>query len=68
MTRRSGNKWRTEKCGRCEMPHSGYSGKLDAEHVEYVVCGITNKRMNVELKMPTDFAFNTIWEKEEDHA
>lgn len=45
--RKTGNKWRTEKCGRCGEAHEGYSGKLDADGVEYVVCGTMNKRMDV---------------------
>jgi hypothetical protein len=43
------NKWSTEKCGRCGDVHSGYTGKFDKNNVEYVVCGNTNKRMNVKL-------------------
>jgi hypothetical protein len=46
-TRKTGNKWRTENCGRCHEEHVGYSGKLDARGVEYVVCQNTNKRINV---------------------
>ncbi len=45
--RKTGTKWRTDKCARCERAHSGYSGKLDAKGIEYVVCGSTHKRMNV---------------------
>ena len=64
--RKTGRKWKTAKCGRCYKPHSGYSGKLDADDVEYVVCGSTNKRMNVralpgELR---DLIFATEWELE----
>ena len=47
MSRKSGKKYKTACCGRCEESHSGYSGKLDVNNVEYVVCGVTNKRMNV---------------------
>ena len=47
MTKKTGNKWSTEKCGRCDLPHKNYSGKLDADRLEYVVCGITHKRMNI---------------------
>ena len=47
MTRKSGNIYKTNECGRCGKPHEGYSGKLDANNVEYVVCENTNKRMNV---------------------
>ena len=57
--RRTGNKWKTDKCGRCGESHSGYSGKLDSKDVEYVVCDITNKRMNVE----NDKLFPTVWVK-----
>jgi len=46
--------------------HTGYSGKLDANGVEYVVCGHTNKRMNVSCtgSEGNTFAFPTAWEKE----
>lgn len=47
MSRKTGNKWKTECCGRCGDPHSGYSGKLDSHGIEYVVCGSTHKRMDV---------------------
>lgn len=73
---KTGRKWKTNKCGRCGNPHNGYSGKLDSDGVEYVVCGVTNKRMNVDIyesdkKEPyenggivREIAFFTIWEKE----
>lgn len=63
MTRKTGNKWKTECCGRCEKSHSGYSGKLDANDVEYVVCQYTNKRMNVSGtgSEANSFAFPTKW-------
>lgn len=63
MTRRTGRKWRTSRCGRCGKAHEGYSGKLDQDGIEYVVCGETNKRMNV-LAASTDAVFVTIWERE----
>ena len=65
--RKTGRKWRTEKCGRCFLSHSGYSGKLDKNGVEYVVCGQTHKRMNVSgtgLEAHS-FAFPTVWVEEE---
>ena len=61
--KKTGNKWKTEKCGRCGEPHSGYSGKLDSKGIEYVVCGKTDKRMNVSgtgMEGHT-FAFSTVW-------
>lgn len=64
--KKTGNKWRTRKCGRCGKPHSGYSGKLDRNGIEYVICRITHKRMNV-AKMGRDkdyFVYPTVWEKE----
>ena len=67
MSKKTGRKWHTDKCGRCEEPHSGYSGKLDSTGVEYVVCERTNKRMNVGplIHDPLrDVAFLTIWEQE----
>lgn len=66
MTRRTGNKWSTERCARCEQPHSGYSGKLNAAGEEYVVCGVTNKSMRVgpELVTGRDVLYATVWMKE----
>jgi hypothetical protein len=63
--KKTGNKWKTDKCGRCGEPHAGYSGKLDAKGVEYVVCGNTHKRMNVSGAGPEahSFAFPTEWVK-----
>ncbi len=46
--RKSGNKWRTDRCGRCGEKHTHYTGKLDDDDVEYVVCGFVNARMDVE--------------------
>lgn len=45
--KKTGRKWSTVECPRCGDPHVNYSGKLDSKGVEYVVCGITNKRINV---------------------
>ena len=45
--RKTSNKWSSDKCGRCGESHNDYTGKLDKDNVEYVVCGITNKRMDV---------------------
>ena len=45
--RKTNNKWSTEKCGRCYQAHHNYTGKLDRNDVEYVVCGVMNKKMNV---------------------
>ena len=61
MSAKTGRKWMTEKCGRCGKPHSGYSGKLDSNGVEYVVCGTTNKRMNIKLLDRRDKMFFTEW-------
>jgi hypothetical protein len=64
--RKSGNKWKTEECGRCGEKHSGYSGKLDKNNIEYVVCGVMHKRINVS-GMGNEgnvFAFPTVWIKE----
>lgn len=74
MSRKTGNKWKTDECGRCGESHSGYSGKLDKDGIEYVVCGRTHKRMDVaneiiggENKMKelkNKIVFATIWIKE----
>lgn len=63
MTRKTGTKWGTNKCGRCGQSHYGYSGKLDKNNVEYVVCENTHKRMNVSgigKEGNSDF-FKTSW-------
>lgn len=64
--RKTGNKWYTKCCGRCEEPHSNYSGKLDKNNIEYVVCGSTHKRMNVSGigKEENSVFFPTLWIKE----
>ena len=64
MTRKSGTKWGTEDCGRCKRSHSGFSGKLDINNIEYVICG--NKRMNVSGwgKEGNSFVYPTDWFKE----
>lgn len=64
--RKTGRKWKTCKCGRCGEPHSGYSGKLDNNDIEYVVCGRTHKRMNIDgnVRDIRDFAFITKWEED----
>ena len=63
---KTGNKWSTTKCARCEESHQSYSGKIDSKGVEYVVCGVTNKRMNVSGTgvEAHSFAFPTLWTKE----
>ena len=63
--RKTGNKWETEKCGRCDEPHSGYSGKLDINGTEYVICGNANKRINVSGvgKEGNSIYFPTLWKK-----
>lgn len=64
--KKSGKKWKTNECGRCGESHSEYSGKLDKNGIEYVVCGKTNKRMNVSGigKEGHSFLFPTIWKIE----
>ena len=65
--KKTGRKWKTNKCSRCGESHSNYSGKLDSNGIEYVVCGLTNKRMNVsgKGKEGNTFAFSTMWLLEE---
>lgn len=59
------NKWETKSCGRCGNFHDNYTGKLDANGIEYVVCQYTHKRMNVsgDGKEGNSFAFQTDWIK-----
>lgn len=68
MTRRTDNLWRTDRCGRCGEQHNNYHGKLDRHGVEYVICGRTNKRMNVTTRdnsiADQSGAFATKWEKQ----
>lgn len=62
----TGNKWKTDSCGRCGEVHSGYSGKLNSLGEEYVVCGNTNKSIaiNPHSTLANTFAFETNWIKE----
>ena len=55
--KKTGNKWKTNKCGRCGEAHVGYSGKLDSNGIEYVICGKTHKRMNVNT---TNYEINSL--------
>lgn len=68
--RKTGRKWKTDKCGRCGEAHSDYSGKLDKNGVEYVVCGRTHKRMDVgwigDGRAMTEYALHTVWEEEDE--
>lgn len=69
MTRKTGNKWFTERCGRCLEAHRNYSGKLDKNNIEYVVCGITHKRMDVDYtrmhsNIAKNVAYPTSWKLE----
>ena len=41
------NKWDTFNCGHCGDHHIGYTGKLDANGKEYVICGTTQKKIPV---------------------
>jgi len=61
MTKYSGTKWNTDECGRCGKPHHNYSGKFDRFGIEYVVCGITHKRMNVNQTTVRDVFYATNW-------
>lgn len=45
--RKTKNKWKTDNCGSCGEKHSNYTGKLDKDNIEYVVCGSTNKKIKV---------------------
>lgn len=63
--RKTGIKWKTNKCGRCGESHYGYSGKLDKNNIEYVICESTNKRINISGtgSEANSFAFPTKWKK-----
>lgn len=66
MTRKTGSRWSTERCGRCEQAHTGYSGKIDGAGDEYVVCGTTHKKMRVSPAAwrARDIAFTTTWTRD----
>lgn len=53
--RKTINKWFTLECSSCGEEHKGYTGKLDKNNIEYVVCGLTHKRCNVS---------NMVWKLE----
>lgn len=38
---------RCERCGRCGETHEDYRVKLDSHNVPYVICGVTQKRIDV---------------------
>jgi transcription elongation factor Elf1 len=63
--KKTNTKWTTFCCGRCGEQHVDYTGKLDKNGIEYVVCGTTSKRMNVSGtgKEGNSFAFPTLWLK-----
>jgi uncharacterized membrane protein len=62
------NKWNTIKCGRCGESHNNYTGKLDSNNIEYVICENTHKRMNVSGtgKEGNSFMFPTEWNTNDD--
>ena len=77
MTKKTGNKWSTDKCGLCGKAHNRYSGKLDDSGIEYVICGQTHKRMDVSGKYYRTkrvvvgdkiVFFPTVWTKEQRYA
>jgi len=63
MTKKTGRKWQTDRCGRCGGSHTGYSGKLDSKGIEYVVCGVTHKR--VDVRDTNDPLRTSFFEKEQ---
>ena len=40
---KTANKYYTLECPSCGNPHSEYTGKLDKNKIEYVICGSTHK-------------------------
>lgn len=48
-SRKTNVKVNCEKCGRCGERHTNYSVKLDSHKVPYVICGVTNKRVDILL-------------------
>lgn len=44
------NKWSILICPSCGESHFNYTGKLDKDKVEYVICGNTHKRCNVNRR------------------
>ena len=58
------NKWGCAYCACCEKSHSGYVGEFDIDGIEHVVCGATNKRMDIN-NITTSF-FVTDWVLETD--
>jgi len=51
--RKTENKWKTDNCGRCGGNpgyfHENYTGKLDKDNVEYVICGTSHKKIVVSF-------------------
>ena len=48
--KKTNNKWKTEKCPLCDNKHSNYTGKLDKDNIEYVICEIMQKKCFVNNK------------------
>jgi hypothetical protein len=65
MTRKTTNKWDTDNCPSCGGKHEKYTGKLDKDGQEYVVCGSTHKRCNVIYLFG---GVNPSWKKHCDHV
>jgi len=50
--KKTGNKWSTNSCPSCGWAHYNYSGKLDSDGKEYVICGSTQKKCNTLTEYP----------------
>ena len=48
MTRKTGSKWSTVSCSLCGKPHDNFSGKLDANGDEYVICSFYDKKVYIK--------------------
>lgn len=45
--KKTNNKWKTNKCCLCDESHNNYTGKLDSDKREYVICGNVQKKIFV---------------------
>lgn len=46
--KKTNNKWNTGRCDRCFEAHENYTGKIGGNGREYVICGVTQKKIYVD--------------------
>lgn len=59
--KKTGRRWSHNCCPACRDQHISYSGKIDKNGIEYVVCGTTNKRCNIRNGWVSDDRRENVW-------